>query len=983
MIFCLLRNRFFQSSLLCLVALGLPGAVNAQKPSTKGRIIGLVKDQKNDVLSAATVTILNSSVRTTSNINGNFELDVDSGTYRIVVSYTGKQADTSTVSVGKGQIFKYEIVLETTELAGVTVTGRARARSTASIAGIYNTIRNNSSVSDGISVAQITRTPANNVADAIKLVNSVTIVENKFVVVRGMGERYNNIMLNGSQLPSTEANRRNFSLDLIPTSLINSILVNKTATPDMPADFAGGLVQVTTKEVPDRNTVTISIGTGYNSLSTGKEFLSTKIDRKEYGARVADEKRWFQRKWNPLRYAYSQPQEKNQLNAIIPNTWGLYSYTGMPTQDYQLSVGLRKRLRANKSLGAFMAATYRNEQTNEEYTRQTFVKDSSSGNEYAFATNINALASFAFTAGTNKIVSNNIFTRRLGHNTIVYRGYDNDNLPVSNYGTVYDVNTLLQNRLEGEHQLAFRKTRVKWFVDRAQLEREQPDSRFIAHIKENASGNFNSPDPFLILINESVRAGRAGITSSLLEEERIGAGADVTVPLTVRNNAVKLKFGYNLNMRDVDYTFVFLKPYFNPNSYPKEYEQAYGKPENEVIVADYFKKGFVQLLPFSGRGSRPVDQYTGTSDLHAGYIMTDWEFTRRLRAIAGVRAENFVWDVRYVLQQDSIGKVISDSVTTKSDFKLYPSVNLQYEITKDSKLRMSFSKTVSRPDFREVAPFFYFNFNIPAFVYGNPFLENSYIYNYDLRYENFLSAEETISFTVFYKKFINPIETLISSEDLSSSVLITNLNQKSSDNLGIEVDFRKSLNFGKSKTSFLKDLFVTGNASFMRSTVNINQNALGILLNKINPLYPLPTRDSSDVRDRPLQGLSPYVLNLGLLYQGKIAGVNVVYNRIGRRVILSGRSASNDLYENPRDIIDAQLFVKLFKGRGEIKLNISDILAQPFIQYDNSKTTRLGGGSSDQPNDDDRNEAFTRGKDFILYEARRGTTMSLSLNYRF
>lgn len=983
MIFFWLRKGFLLVGLIVLVQLLGVGVSQAQKLNGKGRLIGTVKDEKGDPLVAASVLLLPAGKTGTTNVNGAFEFDLDSGSYRLIVSYTGKTTDSSVQQIFPGKVTRVALVLQSSSLAAVTVTARARQRSAATISGIYNTIRNNAAVSDGISLAQITRTPDNNVADAARRVNAVTIIENKFVVVRGMGERYNNIMLNGSTLPSTEANRRNFSLDLIPTSLVSSILVNKTATADLPADFAGGVVQVTTKEVPDRNTLQLSIGTGYNTQGTGKEFLSTRIDRSEYAARVSSDRRWFMHKWDPLQFANSKGIDRNNMNQVIPNTWGLYSYTALPTQDYQLSGGIRKRLGGNQAIGAFAAITYRNEQNRESYTRQTFVRDSSSGNEYSFVTNLNGLLSVSYTAGKHKIVSNNVVSRRLAHATYEYRGYDNDNLPLNNYGTQIDISTLVQNRLEGEHQLPFAGARWKWYVDRSTVNREQPDARFVAHLKENAAGNFDSPDPFLLLINESVRAGRAGITSSVLDEQRSAAGTEISMPFQWGTHQLKLRAGYLYNQREVDYKFVFLKPYFNPLLYKEEYENAYGKPETEVITPENFKKGIVQLLPFSGRGARPLDQYTGESTLHAGFALADWQLGNGFRLIGGVRAENFNWNVRYILQQDSAGKVISDSVTSRKELRFYPSVNLQYEINRNSKLRASFSKTVSRPDFREVAPFYFYNFNVPAFVYGNPFLENAYIYNYDLRYENYFSAEETISATLFYKRFTNPIETLISSEDLSSSVLITSLNQRSSDNIGIELDFRKSLGFLARHSGFFKKLFISGNASYMRSTVNINQNALALLLNKINPLYPLPSADTTDLRNRPLQGLSPYVVNAGILYQGDAWGFNAVYNRIGRRVILSGRTASNDLYENPRDVIDFQVFVKLFKRKGEVKLNISDILAQPFVQYDNSKTSRLGGGSSGEANSDPRGNAFSRGTDFILYEAYRGTSVSLSFNYRW
>lgn len=968
------EEKYFLLGLALFFQILTPLFVSGQKLTGKGRVIGVVRNERNELLVAATVAVDSTTTVVRTNVNGEFEFDLSPGTYTIRVSYIGTQDKQITdVVVRKGEVTRQDVVMEDKTQEVVVVTASAKRET---VGSLYRMQKNNVAVSDGINIAQITRTPDNNVAQSLRRINGVTVVNNKFVVVRGMGERYNNVLLNGSQVPSTEANKKNFSFDILPSNLIDNIVVNKTATPDLPADFAGGIIQVTTKEVPERNSLYISAGTGYNTNSTGKDFLSTSISDGEYLGKVEDRRRWYLKTWDPQEYyrvRTSNFTRRNQMNAAIPNTWGLNKYTALPIQDYQISAGFRKRFRNKSSFGVLLAGSYRNEQMKEDYERKTPFLDSAAGSNYSFNTGIGGLFSLAYNIGKHKISLKNVYSRRLTHENYVFSGLTVDRNPMRNYAAYFNTAELLQSRLEGEHAISRHNIRIKWFGDYANVEREQPDNRNISYLQRNNASGEPDNSPYEIDIDDLVRPGRGGVFASKLNEKRYGGGVDLTVPLTFAGKSQKIKLGYLYNERTSDFIFSFLRLHRGENGDEKS---TYGLPDYELFTENNFRQGIVVYAPLTAKGGSVSDSYTGKQQLHAGYIMADFQVLEKLRFTGGVRAEDYRLNTSTALERDSIGKVIKDSVATIDEFKLFPSANLIYSINNRMNIRLAGSKTVSRPDFRDVSPFNYYDFTLPGSIQGNVFLKNAYVYNADLRFEWYPGNEEVITASVFYKYFTDPIETL-AYPTASSEYNYNILNQKSSTNIGVEFDFRKSFGFIKRSSGFLNNLFITGNFSYMKSNVVVDPNDLRDLLSKIGGAIAIDT-SMKDERERPLQGLSPYTINAGLLYQGEKFGVNVVYNRFGKRLIYAGPYEFLDIYENPRDVIDAQVYARLIKKKMEIKLNVSDILNNAFIQYSNSTSNGLF-----VKNDDPDGNKFNRQYDFVTYEAKRGTTITLSVNYRF
>jgi len=250
-----------------------------------GKISGVVSDKKTgETLIGVTVKIKGTTKGVSTDVDGKYTLQaMANGKHTLEFSYVGYQTkEVSDVEVKAPSVTSLNIVLSEAggqNLQEVVVKASFKQES---VNSLYAQQKNSALISDGISSDQIKKSPDKNTSDVLKRISGATIQDNKFVVVRGLSDRYNTATLDGSTLPSTEANRKAFSFDIVPSNLVDKITISKTATPDLPADFAGGAVQISTKDIPDQNFLSLGVGYGYNSQSTFKDFLGTKKNALAY-----------------------------------------------------------------------------------------------------------------------------------------------------------------------------------------------------------------------------------------------------------------------------------------------------------------------------------------------------------------------------------------------------------------------------------------------------------------------------------------------------------------------------------------------------------------------------------------------------------------------------------------------------------------------------------------------------------------------------
>lgn len=972
-----------------------------EKPSqvVPGHISGKVVSNKNELLPGVTIKVTGGK-GTITQVDGTYDLELEPGKYTLefsFISYTTRRVTDIVVTEKRNTPLNVVMTPSSSALKEVVVSANYKK---ASVEGLYALQKNNAAVSDGISAEQIRATPDNNAAQVLKRISGLTVQEDKFVTVRGLSERYNNVMLNGANLPSTEPNRRNFSFDVVPSGLIDNVIVNKTATPDMPAEFAGGLVQVNTRDIPLENFASVTVGSGINTNSTGKSFYSTKRGDKEYLAADDGSRTWWRKDWNPDTYRQYEAAGDNvktsQMNARIPNNWGLYKYNYSPVQNYQFSVGRKIKLKEASSLGITLAGTYRHEENvTDEFRYQPSYYYYDSAQSYNFYTSIGAVANIGFQTKGHKIVFKNLYNRKFSHEADVNYGKEFDfrvttkenGDDVLYYTDVVLINELLQNRLEGEH-LLHKHLKVDWSADYITVNRDQPDTRSsIGYQAEGPKGYYQ------YVLNDGngfITRGNA-IFNSSLKERRKNVAANVSIPFQAGNANQLIKVGYAGAFRTADFQSTSLRMLFDPKGNTDSINRAvYGVPDYELQTL--LKPGYLTYrLTSTGSGYNGED-YTGDQKLHAGYIMADLNFLKKFRFIGGVRMENNNMEVNGISYNPLTGYPV-DSVMKYKRTDWLPSFNLVYNLTPSMNVRAAYSKTLARADFRERSPFKYYEFRERSVYRGAMGLQDAKITNIDLRYEYYPGPGEVISVSGFYKKFDSPVE-LIGILSSGSQLDLFYFNLKSSTNKGIEVDIRKSLGFISPATDWLKKVYFSANGSWMKANVEYDPAALmqaAINAGSNPPLAP------SAKRERPLQGLSPYVINGGLGYFGSILGVNITYNRYGKRILNGGFNPWQDQYENPRDVLDLQLSAMLLKNKLQVRFNISDLFQQDYVVYQNVSTTpptSIGGGSfqngtaeeqvkNPNLNHDPKGTSYNKNMDFTYHRWFKGRNLSLNFTYNF
>jgi TonB-dependent receptor len=925
----------------------------------KGIITGSVLDRNGQPIPGATVQIIGTTNGTATDARGNFILkDVPEQAVTVeirCISYATLRI--SDITVRDGQKKQLNVVLQDDAelLDEVLITATYNQ---ASANGLYAKQKAMTAMSDGVSADLIKKTSDNNVAQVLKRVSGVTIDNGKYVVVRGMSERYNNVQLNGSSLPSTEPNRRNFSFDVIPTALIDNVTIAKTFTPDLQGEFTGGLVEVRTLSVPDEQFVNISLGTGMNTQSTGKDFLSTQRYSGDYLFGEIDKRQWYAGKTE-------EDAKVSLVNAAEKNGYGFRRYTAAPLQNYSLTAGIPLKLKKGHKLGLVAALTYRNEQTTEDILEGKMITSDSiysPGHRYTFVTAAGAVANIGWEKSGHKITWHNLYNSRFTHTNTersVYDYYDN-----SKYYEQYSrplASRLLQTQLDGEHTFFKDKLIFTWNVAYNTVERTNPDDRLATGgvAGETADGRTLISWGASTTDSNGFNISDSHIMYSRLSENKKNIGGNLEYPFVVEGNRQRLKAGYLGTFRRADFQQQYLK--------------AMGWPEDiGVSIYDYFApENFGANGPLtyviSGMQAARSDYYEGRQDIHAAYVMGEFTFLRRLHLTAGVRMEKAGNEVLSKLL-DTSGNA-TDSIVTQKNTDWLPAVTLVYNVTDNTNVRLAYSRTLARPDFRELSRTAYYNVDDRIYVFNRKPLEQSTSDNYDLRFEWYPQLGEVVSVSGFIKKFRNPVEMVTQMESSQQRFNMYSVNLDEATVKGVEINVRKSLGF-LATAPFLQDLYISGNAALISGDVNYTA-----------------IRNEENKRKRPLMGLAPYTVNAGLAYQGKALGAAVNYGRVGRTLVMSGDYEKYDQYEHPRNVLDLQLSARFLRERLELKFNASDLLNEDIIVYRNCSTSVNYKESNKEPD-----KAYTdrtglgmdyNEGDWVMSRIRKGVNLSLSASYRF
>ena len=904
------------------------------------KLVGRVINTKNEVITGATIKIEELNRTVISDVEGQFSILLETGKkYSFMVSSSGYSSKLiSDIDVTNSQDNTLNIVLEPQFKTNETIIIRSN-RKQESTTALLTFQRSNTALSSGLAADFIRRTPDKNTGEILKRVSGASIQDNRFVIVRGLSDRYNAAMLNSAQLPSSEPDKKAFSFDVFPAALIDNIIINKTATPDLPGEFAGGLVQVNTRDIPSKDVLTIGFGLGYNNQSTFRDFTSNKRNKLDWlgfddGTRSIPS--MFPARAQEYR-ALGKDAAGFEQQVVLSQSFRGDVYepvksTAAPIQTFNLTYAKNHKFKDGSNLGTIVALNYRNSMLVYDVDRAFYEADGKKVFEFddrqnKYLTNLGGIVNISWVKGKNKLSFKNLFNQLYEDNYYNRNGYNSNRLNDLSFSSSYlNQRSLYSTQIEGEHQLSKSGIKFKWNGNGGYNWKIQPDLRTALYAR-----TINTTLPYEIDPDDTRRF------FSDLKDYSAGAGGQFIIPM---NWGGKDKQTFKLGGSTLARIRDFRSRIFRYNvGNTQTFNVASGKkPVEKAFLYDNIgKNGFI-LEEFTNNS----DKYFGASILNAGFAMFDNRFGN-LRVIWGARGENFQ---QMLTSKDQTGY---RRVSLTEKFDVLPSLNLIYNAGSTQNIRASVSQTVARPEFREIAEFAFFDYEMNYGVKGDTALKRTSITNYDLRYELYPKAGESISFGAFYKSFTDPIEFRLDPGSNADSRRYFYQNAVSASTVGFEIEVRKGLEF---IAPAFKNLSLFGNYTYLNSQVVFKD---------------LSSANKEVKANRPLQGQSPYLINAGIQFTSSDVNVSLLYNRIGERLALVGNEEFPSVFERPRNQLDFQISKKLFASKGEIKLNVADILNNAFYFYENLN----------------EKTAYNADTDRMFNSYKPGSTITLGFTYDF
>jgi len=750
-------------------------------------------------------------------------------------------------------------------------------------------------VGEIIGAQQMSRSGDSNAASALKRATGVTIVDGRFVYVRGLGERYSSTLLDGAQLPSPEPERRVVPLDMFPAGLLEGIAIQKGYTPDMPGEFGGGVVQIRTRAFPADLEARLSIGLGARLGTTLEEQLMGASGPTDWlgvdgGHRALPDAVQAASDWAPLleRDMFSTRGytlgELERFGELMTTDWTPTRALVPPGLTLAAQVGDGYDTGSGRA-GWFAALTYGSDWAGGQRDVRIYTVGADGSLEPAHRYRFDDLEMRVALSGivsggldlgddhTLRLTS--LVNRVTTDEARVYEGFNRDvatEIRVTRLQWIEQM--LLTNQLRGTHVLA-PGVDLAWHYALSLATRLEPDRRQVRYDHEAGTDDWRLSDR---------PEGNRRVFSELGDLAH-DVGADVTIDV-VDDGALSLSLEAGLALvakdREVDtrrYKLDQQGPLAND-------EELLLLPPEELFVPAYIgADGFVLT-----ETTLETDNYRASQLMLALYAMGELTLGEALTVVAGVRLESSEQRIGTFVPFSPTARSIEASLAT---LDVLPALSAQWRFAQGMGLRLGLAQTVSRPDFRELSPATYNDVTGGRQYFGNPELERALIQHADLRWEWFPSAGELLSLGVFYKHFDRPIEVVVVP---SAQLSVTFENATAADNFGAELELRKDFGFVAPP---LADLYLSANLALIASEIELGG-----------------TRSIQTSKSRPLQGQSPFVLNLQLGYENVDLGTHaaLLYNVSGRRIVEVGALGAPDTYLEPLHQLDLVIGQKLGDG---------------------------------------------------------------------
>lgn len=883
--------------------------------SLSGRV---VSEMSGTVIAKARVILAGREKSVETDADGNFGFaDLEPGLYSLLIthsSYAPLTAESLAVSADNGSHRRLRMPDKAVQGEKVRITGKAGK---ASDAGLLFAQKNAPGVSDGISTEQMSKSPDGDAAAAVKRVSGISIAGDGQVYVRGLGERYVNVQLNGITLSSPNFEKRVIPLDLFPTRLIENLVVSKTFTADQPAEFAGGALQLRTKDYPDRRIVEVSAsgtfepGSTFGTMQTyrgGKwDWLGVDDGTRELSDRVPEE--FFDHRTRNMGDTEAERRlRQREILASIPNVWTPSGQTAPLGQSYGLTMGNRIPLGDDRIFGWLVGASYSGKWSiDDEFVGRIGLETDPGDTTRSKAIYSDRVSSQVSTEsvlwgilGTTTLQLSE--GQKYRFNFMANRDWEDEVTRVSgrresdNDSSLLFVlsnanQTLLNGQLEGEHKTEILGgLKLNWLAALTSARRWEPDRRVSKYFMADTLNPAFDPDfPY-------VSAATLGLQDRFwfdLTESGRGGKLESEIPAewAFFEEGSKLRAGafYFAKEREFD---VRRLSYFAGNRITLGDPSRFGPYEDYISVFN----GAADSGYITNKDEKEKDDYQVEDLQLAGHAQADLALPGSLRAILGLRWISARVEARSHSSRGELSPVERDVASCDGDectipfgydeTALLPAVSMVYGITESQNLRASWTRTFSYPEYREMAPMLFFSYQEALETVGSINLKPTDIYNYDLRWEFFPSPGDMIAVSAFYKDFDDPVEVLI--RQVSSNNRAEFVNAPSAYLYGLEGEMR----FGLGQFhDFLDPVKLVSNYTWIHSQVEGS-------------------------RKRPMQGQSPYLVNFILFFEpfGGKTQMSLLYNRFGRRISKVGVDRSPDVFEEPRSGVEFSVSQKLPGG---------------------------------------------------------------------
>ncbi len=941
-------------------------ATEVRGQASMGRISGTVVDaETGDPLIGATVVVVGLELGAMADLEGAYLIrNVPAGMHTVQVSMIGYARKRVTeIRVDPGQVSRINITVDQELIVADVVEVTARSLENTE-AALLKRRQNALSISDAISAEDISRGAQGDVAAAMTRVTGASVVDGKYVYIRGLGERYSTAQLNGTSLPNADPNSKSVQMDIFAANLLDNITTEKTFTPDKPGNFTGGSVNVKTKSLPESFTMSFSTSTKYNTQSSFKDMLS--YDGGEYDFLGFDD--GTRDIPLPLRNpdveipsitsALRDPKAA-QLLDLYSKSFADKSMTpstieGGLGQSYAFSIGNQTEI-AERPFGMLGSVSYnrnisaydngatgiwkRVSRESEGLNRERFATDMSGSEEVLWGGLVNA----TYQPSITHEIGVNVLYNRSGEKLSRFQtGAWPSSLPGENVRYETRVLSFIEREMRslqfrGKHVMpSVSNMEIEWTGAFIRSNQDEPDLRYFTNEFQtvDAAGE-GAPDIDSYTIALSNYAAPTRYFRNLEESNR-DFKLDLTLPFTPWSGlTARLKFGGAYLGKD--HTFRERRFSFRQDALQYRNDPVvFFSTARTGILPDAYQDtpGFTRFGNFVSEDSDLKNNYDGDQEIRAGYLMLDLPLTRRFKVTGGARYESTLLDVASHETSLTPGRL------DEKDW--LPSINTVYQVVDNMNVRGAYSRTLARPSFRELAPFASFLFVGDYIFVGNSELKRTLIDNYDFRWEWFNRPGEIYALSYFYKKFENPIERVIVTTN--GEIQFQNVDRALVS--GLELEFRKQLD---QLHPSLGNFQVGGNLSLVRSQVDIAPSELAIIR----------ALDPGAAETRKLQGQSPYVVNIDAMYDNTDTGtlVSFHYNVFGERLSEVSTGGTPNAFEQPAGMLDITGSQRLW-DRVTLKFSAKNLL-DPDIK-------KVHTFNSEQ---------------FIRSLYKRGRTFSLGLSY--